>query len=94
MNCTIRTRSHFMFEERMSDVRVEAGTPSYIASGVIEMSDSLRRQIEKDSHKLGSWEEAMLMKLTAVVDGSYLDHEIRLKELPVAESVSFLTTNV
>ena len=94
MNGTIITKSHLIFEERMSDVRVEVGNPSYIVSGVIEMSDSLRKQIEKDAHQFGSWEAAMCMKLTAKVDGSQLDHEIRLKELPVTESVSFVTTNV
>jgi hypothetical protein len=94
MNVTIRTKSHLMFEERMSDVRVEVGNLSYIASGVIEVSDSLLKQIEKDAHQFGSWEAAMSMKLTAKVDDRYLEHEIRLQELPVTKSISFVTTNV
>lgn len=94
MNVTIRTKSHLMFEERMSDARVEVGNPSYIASGVIEVSDSLLKQIEKDAHQFGSWEAAMQIKLTAEIDGRYIEHEIQLKDLPVSNSIYFITTNV
>lgn len=94
MNATIRTKSHFMFEEQISGVRIEIGDPSYIASGVIEVSDSLLKQIQNDAHQFGSWEAAMQIKLTAEIDGRYIEHEIQLKDLPVSNSIYFITTNV